>query len=71
MHIHGLHENDAMSGTAHQALKKTLDMIPQGGNLKLAQPFIQKFKIVKMQDYMVNYKKGGHNQKQGDDLDID
>lgn len=28
MHISGLHENDGTQLTAHQALKKTLDLIP-------------------------------------------
>ena len=48
MHLSGLHENNLTQGTAHQALKKTLDKIPQGGKLQLAQPFIQKFKVMKL-----------------------
>jgi hypothetical protein len=59
MHITGLHESGNTGLTAHQALKKTLDLMPQGGKLKLAQPFIQKYKIVKMQDQVTNVKGRG------------
>ena len=39
-----------LRNTAHQALKMTLDAIPQRGGYVSAQPKIKKFKVMKQQN---------------------
>jgi hypothetical protein len=46
MHLTGIHENENMNLTAHDALRMTLSQIPQRGAFVKAQPRIAKAKIM-------------------------